>query len=277
MRGASSKGNLKSHPLLSGGQNSRASSGDRLWHAGSAAALAIAWELAGRLGNPLIFPPLSKVVTAWLEIAWSGALLKGLALSISALLLGLGIALVVGIGVGVLMGWFHRLENLADILFTFVLVTPMVGLIPVLIIAFGLGLQVRVVAIFLFAAPIIAFNSYSGTRQVDARFIEMARSLGAGDWDILRKVVFPAAVPGIMAGVRLGIGRAVVGMVSAELLIVSVGIGLLIMEYSGGLETAKLYAAIATVIAIGVLISHFGQWLDRVVSERHSRRGAFES
>ena len=84
------------------------------------------------------------------------------------------------------------------------------------------------------------------------------------------------AVPGIMAGVRLGIGRAVVGMVSAELLIVSVGIGLVIMQYTGALETAKLYAAIATVIAMGVLVSYFGQWLDRTISQRHGRRGAFE-
>jgi ABC-type nitrate/sulfonate/bicarbonate transport system permease component len=249
---------------------------DRLWQIGSVAAIALIWELTGRVSNPLIFPPLSKVATAWIEIILSGELLKGLALSISALLLGLFFALLVGIGVGVVMGWFHQLEHLVDTIFTLVLVTPMVGLIPVLIIAFGLGLQVRVVAVFLFAVPIIAFNSYTGTRQVDVNLVEMARAFGAGNWDILKKIVFPAAVPGIMAGVRLGIGRAVVGMVSAELLIVSVGIGLVIMQYTGALETAKLYAAIATVIGIGVLVSYFGQWLDRTISERHGRRGAFE-
>lgn len=249
---------------------------DKLWRVGSAAAIGLAWELAGRLANPLIFPPLSSVVHAWIDIMLSGELLKGLALSISALLLGLFLALIVGISIGVVMGWFHQLANLVDTIFTLVLVTPMVGLIPVLIIAFGLGLEVRVVAVFLFSVPIIAFNSYTGTRNVDVNFVEMARAFGAGNWDILRKIVLPAAVPGIMAGVRLGIGRAVVGMVSAELLIVSVGIGLIIMQYTGALETAKLYAAIATVIAIGVLVSYFGQWLDRTISERHGRRGAFE-
>jgi ABC-type nitrate/sulfonate/bicarbonate transport system permease component len=250
---------------------------ERLWQIGSAVLMALVWELTGRFTNPLIFPPLSSVVTAWLEIVWSGELLKGLAFSISALLLGLLLALILGIGIGVMMGWFHELENLVDMIFTLVLVTPMVGLIPVLIIAFGLGLEVRVVAVFLFAVPIIAFNSYSGTRNVDGNLVEMARAFGAGNWDILKKIVFPAAVPGIMAGVRLGIGRAIVGMVSAELLIVSVGIGLVIMQYTGALETAKLYAAIATVIAIGVLVSHFGQWLDRTISDRHGRRGAFEN
>jgi ABC-type nitrate/sulfonate/bicarbonate transport system permease component len=250
---------------------------ERLWQIGSAVLMAMVWELTGRFTNPLIFPPLSSVVTAWLEIVWSGELLKGLAFSISALLLGLLLALILGIGIGVMMGWFHELENLVDMIFTLVLVTPMVGLIPVLIIAFGLGLEVRVVAVFLFAVPIIAFNSYSGTRNVDGNLVEMARAFGAGNWDILKKIVFPAAVPGIMAGVRLGIGRAIVGMVSAELLIVSVGIGLVIMQYTGALETAKLYAAIATVIAIGVLVSHFGQWLDRTISDRHGRRGAFEN
>jgi ABC-type nitrate/sulfonate/bicarbonate transport system permease component len=249
---------------------------DRLRLAGSATSIALLWELTGRFTNPLLFPPLSSVVSAWIEIIWSGELLKGLALSISAFLVGLLLALIVGISTGVAMGWFRELENLFDMIFTLVLVTPMVGLIPVLIIAFGLGLQVRVVAVFLFAAPIIAFNSYSGTRSVDGNLVEMARAFGAGNWDILKKIVFPAAVPGIMAGVRLGIGRAIVGMVSAELLIVSVGIGLIIMQYTGALETAKLYAAIATVIAIGILVSYFGQWLDRTISERHGRRGAFE-
>ena len=249
---------------------------DKLLQLGSVAAIAVIWELTGRVTNPLIFPPLSKVATAWIEIILSGELLKGLALSISALLLGLFFALLVGISVGIVMGWFHQLEHLVDTIFTLVLVTPMVGLIPVLIIAFGLGLQVRVVAVFLFAVPIIAFNSYTGTKQVDVNLVEMARAFGAGNWDILKKIVFPAAVPGIMAGVRLGIGRAVVGMVSAELLIVSVGIGLVIMQYTGALETAKLYAAIATVIAMGVLVSYFGQWLDRTISQRHGRRGAFE-
>jgi NitT/TauT family transport system permease protein len=245
--------------------------------AGSATVIALLWEVTGRFTNPLIFPPLSNVVSAWFEIVWSGELLKGLALSISAFLAGLLLALIVGISIGVAMGWFHELENLFDTIFTLVLVTPMVGLIPVLIIAFGLGLKVRVVAVFLFAAPIIAFNSYSGTRNVNGNLVEMARAFGAGNWDILKKIVFPAAVPGIMAGVRLGIGRAIVGMVSAELLIVSVGIGLIIMQYTGALETAKLYAAIATVIAIGILVSYFGQWLDRTISERHGRRGAFEN
>lgn len=249
---------------------------DRLRLAGSATVIALLWEVTGRFSNPLIFPPLSNVVIAWFEIVWSGELLKGLALSISAFLVGLLLALIVGISVGVAMGWFQELENLFDTIFTLVLVTPMVGLIPVLIIAFGLGLQVRVVAVFLFAAPIIAFNSYSGTRNVNGNLVEMARAFGAGNWDLLKKIVFPAAVPGIMAGVRLGIGRAIVGMVSAELLIVSVGIGLIIMQYTGALETAKLYAAIATVIAIGILVSYFGQWLDRTISERHGRRGAFE-
>ena len=244
--------------------------------AASATVFAVIWELTGRFTNPLIFPPLSKVIVAWFEIIRSGELIKGLALSITAFLLGFLLALVVGIGLGVAMGWFRVLENLFDTVFTLILVTPMVGLIPVLIIAFGLGLQVRVAAVFLFAAPIIAFNSYSGTRDVNGNLVEMARAFGAKDWEILKKIVFPAAVPGIMAGVRLGIGRAIVGMISAELLIVSVGIGLIIMQYTGALETAKLYAAIGTVIAIGVLVSYFGQWLDRTISERHGRRGAFE-
>ena len=249
---------------------------ERVWQFGSLAILCATWETIGRFSNPLLFPPLSKVITAWFEITLSGELLNALALSISAFLMGLFLALGIGISVGIVMGWFRQLENVIDMVFTLVLVTPMVGLIPVLIIAFGLGLEVRIVAVFLFAVPIIAFNSYTGTRQVDSNLVEMARAFGAANWDLLRKIVLPAAIPGIMAGVRLGIGRAVVGMVTAELLIVSVGVGLIIMQYTGTLETAKLYATVVTVIAIGVIVSYLGQWLDQSISERHGRRGAFE-
>lgn len=241
----------------------------------SVAAVAAAWEVAGRFANPLLLPPLSSVLRAWVEIAFSGELPRALALSLIGLVIGLGLALVVGIGAGVTMGRFRRLGSFADTLLALMLVVPIVGLIPMLVVAFGLDLRVRVVTVFLFAVPIVAMNSFSGTRAVDARLVEMATSLQAGNRAILLKVVLPAAVPGIMAGVRLGIGRAVVGMVTAELLIVSVGIGLLIQQYSGFYQTAKLYATILSIVAVGVIFAQFGQWIDRTVTRHHGRQAAF--
>lgn len=249
---------------------------DWLMHLASFGALAAVWEIAGQRANPLIFAPLSKIALAWVDIATSGELLGALWLSISALFVGLALSLVVGITLGVMMGWFRLLQHIGDVLFTIIMVVPMVGLIPILVIAFGLGLEVRVATVFLFTVPIVGLSSYSGTKGIDQSLVEMARSFGARDWQLVRRIVLPAAVPGIMSGVRLGIGRSVVGMVSAELLVVSVGIGLIIMRYSSVLATANLYAAILSVTAIGILVSHLGQWLDELVTHRQGRQAAFE-
>jgi ABC-type nitrate/sulfonate/bicarbonate transport system permease component len=151
----------------------------------------------------------------------------------------------------------------------------MVGLIPTLVVALGLGLEIRVVTVFLFCVPIIALNSYSGTRSVDSRWLEMASSFGASGFKRMLRVVLPAAVPGIAAGVRLGVGRALVGMVVAELLIVSVGLGLLIQRYEGLLQTAELYATILSIIALGYAMARGSQALERRVMQRLGFRSAF--
>jgi NitT/TauT family transport system permease protein len=247
---------------------------DRLWQVGSVLAVAIVWEIGGRLTNPLLFPTLSSVGQAWLGIVASGELVGALGLSMSALLIGLTLSLVVGILGGIVMGWFRSMEHVADTLFTLALVVPTVGLVPLLVIAFGLELQVRVVTIFLFTAPIVALNSYSGTKSVDRTLVEMARTFGAGNWQILTRVVLPASVPGVMAGIRLGIGRSVTGMLSAELLIVSVGIGLAMQRYSNLMQTSRLFATVLSLILLGVLLTQLGQWLDRTVTRR---QGAFEA
>src|SRR4051812_49902852 len=88
--------------------------GDTFWQVSSVGLIAVVWEITGRLTNPLIFPPLSRVISAWFEIILTGELVKGLALSISALLLGLSFALIIGISTGVAMGWFRQVEYLVD-------------------------------------------------------------------------------------------------------------------------------------------------------------------
>jgi NitT/TauT family transport system permease protein len=196
-------------------------------------------------------------------------------LSLQALVIGLALSLVFGIWIGVTMGWFRRLGPIADVILSILLVVPMVGLIPTLIVVFGLGLWVRVAAVFLFAVPIIAINSFAGTRSVDARLIEMARSFGARDRLMLLGIFLPSAMPGIAAGIRLGIGRAVVGKVTAELLIVSAGVGLLIQRYGGYFQTAELWATILTILLLGTLLASFGRSVERRVMRHYGQRAAF--
>jgi NitT/TauT family transport system permease protein len=233
------------------------------------------WWLASRAAHPLILPSPLAVLGAWFQIVASGELPKALFLSFQALVLGLALALVLGISVGVTIGWFRRVGRIGDTILALLLVMPMVGLIPTLIVTLGLGLEVRVATVFLFAVPIIAMNSFAGTRSVDAKLVEMARSFGTGNRHMIGEVFVPAAMPGIAAGVRLGIGRAVVGMVTAELLIVSVGVGLLIQRYSSLYQTAALYATIITIIQLGVLMAQIGRWVERRVMRKQGRVAAF--
>jgi NitT/TauT family transport system permease protein len=241
----------------------------------SVLALFAVWIAATRVIHPLILPGPDRVLSAWTRIILSGELINGIMLSLSSLVIGLALALVIGIASGVVMGGFRSFAPIADTLLALILVVPMVGLIPTLVVALGLGLEIRVVTVFLFSVPIVALNSYSGTRSVDARWLEMAVSFGAGGWRRLMRVVLPAAVPGIAAGVRLGVGRALVGMVVAELLIVSVGLGLLLQKYSGRLMTAELYATIFTVIALGYAMARGSQVIERRVMRRLGFQSAF--
>jgi NitT/TauT family transport system permease protein len=234
-----------------------------------------AWLVGTAFLHPLILPGPDRVLLAWARIILSGELVNGLLLSLSSLVLGLLMALVVGIASGVVMGSFRGFAPVADLILALILVVPMVGLIPTLVVALGLGLEIRVVTVFLFSVPIIALNSYSGTRSVDARWLEMANSFGAGGLRKMLRVVLPAAVPGIAAGVRLGVGRALVGMVVAELLIISVGLGLLIQRYSGLFQTAELYATILTIILLGYAMARGSQAIERRVMRRLGFQSAF--
>ena len=160
--------------------------------------LAAIWEFAGRTGNAHLLPPLSKVVTVWIELLITGQLFRALAISLQALFIGFFISVLFGVPLGLLMGRYRRLETFLDIYMTALLAVPMISFIPFLVIAFGLGLHSRVWIVFLFAFVIIAINTTAGVRNVDPTLTEMARSFGARESELFLKVILPAAMPMII-------------------------------------------------------------------------------
>src|SRR5262245_65888618 len=110
---------------------------------------------------------------------------------------------------GLLMGRYRKVASFLDIYMTALLAVPMISFIPFLVIAFGLGLHSRVWIVFLFAFVIIAINTAAAVRNVDPTFTEMARAFGAREHELFLMVILPAALPMIMAGIRLGMGRAI--------------------------------------------------------------------
>ncbi len=217
---------------------------------------AILWEVAGRTLDSVLIPPLSKIGSAWLRLLASGKLLDNLMMSLGTLAAGFFLALIVGILLGVLMGRFHLYIN-------GLMSAPATAFVPVLILWFGLGVESRIAVVFLFSFFVIVINTLTGVKQVDRTFVEMARSFGAREIDVFFKIILPAAMPAIMAGVRLGMGRAVKGMVTAEMLLTLTGIGALVMQYGSAFATDALFAVILTILIIAMITMKLVQLVDR--------------
>jgi ABC-type nitrate/sulfonate/bicarbonate transport system permease component len=225
--------------------------------------LAAIWEIGGRSGNAHLLPPLSKVITAWVELLVSGQLFQALSISFQALVLGFFLSVLFGVPLGLLMGRYRRLESFLEIYMTALLTVPMISFIPFLVIAFGLGLHSRIWIVFLFAFVIIAINTTAGVRNVDPTLTEMARSFGARESELFVKVILPAAMPMIMAGIRLGMGRAVLGMVTSEMILAVVGFGAMLMTFGASFNSPALFATILTIVLLAVALLALIQYLDR--------------
>ena len=224
--------------------------------------LAALWEIAGRLMNSTLIPPLSQISAAWWKLLISGKLLANLTMSLSTLAIGFFLAVVFGVVVGLLMGRFRAVEHFLDLYVNALMSAPTTAFVPVLILWFGLGVESRIAVVFLFTVFVIIINTMTGVKQVDSVLVEMARSFGACEREVF-KIILPAALPAIMAGLRLGAGRAVKGMVTGEMLLTLTGIGAMIMQYGSSFATDSLFAVILTVLVIALCTMRAVQWLDR--------------
>ena len=225
-------------------------------HILSLLSLAALWEIAGRVDEFHADPAaLSQIGAAWWKLWMSGKLPANLSMSLTTLALGFSLAVLFGIVVGLLMGRFRAVEHFLDLYVNALMSAPTTAFVPVLILWFGLGVESRIAVVFLFAVFVIIINTMTGVKQVDSVLVEMARSFGASEREVFFKIILPAALPAIMAGLRLGIGRAVKGMVTAEMLLTLTGIGAMIMQYGSSFATDSLFAVILTILIIA-LIDH---------------------
>lgn len=208
------------------------------------APLVLTWEVVGRWGGLPFVPPLSRVGAAALTLAARGELWASGARTLTAVLAGFALAAVVGTGLGVLMGRSRWVDAVAGLYVDLFQVTPAAAKVPVLVLFFGLGPESILATVVLFSLFVVTVNVRAGVRAAPPGLVEMARSFGAGEAVLLRRVVLPAALPLILAGLRAGIGRAVNGAVLGEMLISIVGIGGLLMYYGGAFRMDVLCALI---------------------------------
>jgi ABC-type nitrate/sulfonate/bicarbonate transport system permease component len=227
---------------------------------------ACAWEIIGRLWQIPFLPPFSNVLGAAADLITSGEVLGYLAASMAALLLGYVLAVVAGVMLGLLMGRYRKVEYALDLYINAMLATPKIVLVPVLFALFGLSRSVQVAIVFLSAFFVIVVNTMCAIRNVDASTVEMARSFGASERQLFAKVLLPGSMPLTMAGLRLGMGRAVKGMINAEMLIAVFGLGGLLSTYGSRFDAEGVFAVLLIVVSVALLCSFAVQSIERRVT-----------
>ncbi|PZG53338.1 ABC transporter permease [Spongiactinospora gelatinilytica] len=224
------------------------------------AVFAVAWEAYATVWGGLLLPTFTETVGATFQLLGTAELWQAMYVSNQALVIGFAIAVVIGVPLGIVLGRFRALERFADVYLNILLVTPMAAIIPLLMMSVGFGLASRVILVAVFSIVMVVVNSRTGVRQVDPSLIEMARSFGATERQIWTRILFPGALPAIMTGIRLGVGRAVTGMVLVELLMVSAALGGLILEYRGLFRAPMLYGTIVIIVAEALLLISLARW-----------------
>jgi NitT/TauT family transport system permease protein len=212
-----------------------------------------AWEYAGQVGLSAAFPSFSETLAAAGEMAADGSLGNALLITLVPLVIGISVSALVGIAVGIAMGLSRRAEWLGVPVFIVLQAAPLAALIPLLVLAYGVGLLTKVMVVCIMAVPVIVLNSFKAIRHAPSSLIEMGESFLGSQRQIITKILLPAASPVIFAGLRLGLAAGFIGAVLAELLISPTGIGDLITYHQSIAEYPKMFAAIATVILLSVI------------------------
>jgi ABC-type nitrate/sulfonate/bicarbonate transport system permease component len=221
----------------------------------SLAVLLAIWEIFGRRVNKAVFAPPSRVIEAAVQMVQSGELWKYLQGSLLTLIYGLAISIAIGLPVGILMArskvagyaleWYIAAFNS----------TPMVALVPLITLVFGFDLTAKVIVVVISSLFAITINTEQGVRNVDQRLLEVAQAFRSSERALWGDVILPSALPYIAAGMRLAVGRALVGMVVAEFFTAVSGVGYLIVRYSNSFEPDHLLVPIVVVMGLGIILT----------------------
>jgi len=225
------------------------------------------WWVGSIIAGDLVLPSPATTMGRFVDLMAEGRLPRALWIGISSLAVGGGAAVLIGIPLGILLGVRRRLGSAFDFYFSALYVTPFSAVAPLFVLWFGIDAGARMIFIFFFTLPQIVIVCYQGTRSTPEGLIEVARSYLATPREIFFKTVLPYEVPFIFTALRLGVGRAVQGMVVAELLIsASQGLGFLITVYSAALDIGAVLAVVLFIMLLGIVASVLVQRIEDAVA-----------
>ena len=232
------------------------------------ALLLVAWELIGRyvFTSKLMFAPVSAVLAEFARLWGTGELERHMLVSFTALAIGFAIAALVGIALGSLIAISETVGDHVDPVINALYATPLVAFSPILILAFGIGPASTVAIVFLLVVFPILINTTAGIRSTEASLVEAARSFSASRLEIFRLVLLPSALPFIVAGLRLGIGRGLVAVFIGELSGAREGLGYLISVSGQTFNVPAMFVGVLVLAAAGVICVALLEYIERKIA-----------
>lgn len=233
------------------------------WGIGSLLAGAALWEIGARIIDVSVFPTLSAVLVRLVELLGDPETISNLMTSLGNLAIGFTIALVLGLAVGIAMGVSQTFDTAFGVYVKAMLTAPGLVFAPIFFSVLGLSRWTIIGVVVLYGTFIIMLNTAAAIKEAPVNLIEMGRAFCASRWFIVRRIIVPSAVPLIMAGVRLGAGRSVKGMINGEMFIAVVGLGGAVMAAGRNLDLTTVLAIMTMIILIAFAVLGVVEWADR--------------
>jgi len=236
------------------------------------------WELCGntfQLINPMFMSAPSLIIKAAWQMFASGEIWNDLYISGIEFAWGYILSIVVAIPFGIAIGWYKKFAYVCDPFVNAMNATPRVALLPLVIIWLGIGILSKVGIIFLGAVFPLLINTRDGVKTTPANLLTAARSFGASEWQIFKSVVLPSTVPFILTGLRLAVGRALIGVMVGELYAATAGIGFMITVAGATFQTDKVFVGVLIFAISGMVLTdlidryeaRFDKWRPKVGAE----------
>jgi sulfonate transport system permease protein len=213
------------------------------------------WEIAAQNVDPVLFTSPSKVAVAGYHMILSGELWNYLWPSLVVLAIGFALAVVFGIAIGLLLARFWVLDIALNVYITFLYSIPSVALVPLIVLWAGFETTAKVIILFMFAFFPMVINTYQGVKSVDPKLLEVGRAFRCSERQLWANIVLPASLPFIVTGLRLSLGRGLIGMVLADLYTAISGIGYLIVRTASTYQVDKMFVPIVTLGLLGVTLT----------------------
>jgi sulfonate transport system permease protein len=232
----------------------------------SLAVVLAVWQVFGGDINPVLFTTPVAVGKAAREMIASGELWTYLAPSLVVLLYGMSLAIVFGIVLGLLLARFWVLDIALGVYVTFLYSTPSIALVPLIVLWVGFDTLSKTLILFFFAFFPMVINTYQGVKNVDAKLLEVGHAFRCSEWQLWSNIVLPGALPFIITGLRLAVGRGLIGMVFADLYTAISGIGYLIVRSASTYRVDKMFVPIVVLGLLGVTLTGLVRLLERRIA-----------